>query len=76
MRQELYSVSHLYIFFCCYVCIVIFVYMEPKGAQIAIDNLHGKAISKCSNPMVVELSKVSIQREQSGGQFTNMSPEK
>ena len=41
--------------------------MEPKGAQIAIDNLHGKAISKCSNPMVVELSKVSIQREQSGG---------
>ena len=40
-------------------CLLYLQYMEPKGAQIAIDNLHGKAISKHSKPMIVELSNVS-----------------
>ena len=34
--------------------------MEPKAADLAIDQLHGKAISKNSKPMIVEISNVSV----------------
>ena len=32
--------------------------MDPDGAQLTIDKLHGKAVAKTSKPLVIEVSQV------------------